>query len=113
MILVVAFFIFQFCPEYIINLFGQESDLYMEFAVKCFRVYLLACFMIGAGAVTGIFFQAIGKPVPADYFPNPRHAALWVSVGCGGHPVGRSCWRRIVRRDLFDNFRRFLEKDFQ
>ncbi|MFG6351259.1 MAG: MATE family efflux transporter [Oscillospiraceae bacterium] len=65
LILVVAFFIFQFCPEYIINLFGQESDLYMEFAVKCFRVYLLACFMIGAGAVTGIFFQAIGKPVPA------------------------------------------------
>ncbi len=65
LILVAAFFIFQFCPEYIINLFGQESDLYMEFAVKCFRVYLLACFMIGAGAVTGIFFQAIGKPVPA------------------------------------------------
>ncbi len=51
LILVVAFFIFQFCPEYIINLFGQESDLYMEFAVKCFRVYLLACFIIGAGAV--------------------------------------------------------------
>ena len=37
----------------------------MEFAVKCFRVYLLACFMIGAGAVTGIFFQAIGRPIPA------------------------------------------------
>lgn len=65
LILVAAFFIFQFCPEYIINLFGQESDLYMEFAVKCFRVYLLACFMIGAGAVTGIFFQAIGRPIPA------------------------------------------------
>ena len=65
LILVVAFFIFQLCPEYIINLFGQESELYMEFAVKCFRVYLLACFMIGAGAVTGIFFQAIGRPVPA------------------------------------------------
>ena len=65
LILIVAFFIFQFCPNYIINLFGQESELYMEFAVKCFRVYLLACFMIGAGAVTGIFFQAIGRPVPA------------------------------------------------
>ena len=65
LILVVAFFIFQLCPEYIINLFGQESELYMQFAVKCFRVYLLACFMIGAGAVTGIFFQAIGRPVPA------------------------------------------------
>lgn len=37
----------------------------MEFAVKCFRIYLLACFTIGAGAVTGIFFQAIGRPIPA------------------------------------------------
>lgn len=37
----------------------------MEFAVKCFRIYLLACFMIPSGMVIGIFFQAIGKPVPA------------------------------------------------
>ncbi len=72
LILVVAFFIFQLCPEYIINLFGQESELYMEFAVKCFRVYLLACFMIGAGAVTGIFFQAIGRPAPATLLSLSR-----------------------------------------
>lgn len=65
MILAAAFLVFQFCPQYIINIFGQESELYMEFAVKCFRIFLLACFLIGVNAVTGIFFQAIGKPVPA------------------------------------------------
>lgn len=64
-ILVIAFFIFQVFLEQIIRIFGQESDLYVEFAVKCFRIYLLACFMIGAGGVTGILFQAIGKPLPA------------------------------------------------
>ena len=42
-----------------------------------------------------------------------HHAALWIPVGSGGYPVGRACWRWTVRRDLFDNFRRFLEKDFQ
>lgn len=64
-ILAIAFVIFQVFPEQIISIFGQESDLYMEFAVKCFRIYLCGCFMIGAGGVTGILFQAIGKPVPA------------------------------------------------
>lgn len=65
LILAIAFLIFQFWPEYIIALFGQESDLYMEFALKCFRIYLLACFAIGVSSVTGIFFQAIGRPIPA------------------------------------------------
>ncbi len=78
LILAAAFFIFQFCPEHIIELFGQESDLYMEFAVKCFRVYLLACFMIGAGAVTGIFFQAIGKPVPAALLSLSRQIVFLI-----------------------------------
>ena len=41
-IMFVALFIFQVFPEQIIGIFGQESDLYVEFAVKCFRIYLLA-----------------------------------------------------------------------
>lgn len=64
-IMFVALFVFQVFPEAIIHIFGQESELYMEFAVKCFRIYLLACFMIPSGMVIGIFYQAIGKPVPA------------------------------------------------
>ena len=71
-IMVAAFFIFQIFPEQIIDLFGKESELYIEFAVTCFRVYLLACFLIPAGAVTGIFFQAIGKPVPATLLSLSR-----------------------------------------
>ncbi len=64
-IMVAALVVFQVFPETIIQIFGQESELYMEFAVKCFRIYLLACFMIPAGMVIGIFYQAIGKPVPS------------------------------------------------
>ncbi len=71
-IMVATFFIFQIFPEQIIDLFGKESELYIEFAVTCFRVYLLACFLIPAGAVTGIFFQAIGKPVPATLLSLSR-----------------------------------------
>ena len=64
-IMLAALVVFQVFPESIIRIFGQESELYMEFAVKCFRIYLLACFMIPSGMVIGIFYQAIGKPVPS------------------------------------------------
>lgn len=64
-IMLFALFIFQVYPQAIISIFGQESELYMEFAVKCFRIYLLCCFMIPSGMVVSIFFQSIGKPVPA------------------------------------------------
>ncbi len=77
-ILTAAFFVFQFCPQYIINLFGQESELYMEFAVKCFRIFLLACFLIGVSAVTGIFFQAIGKPIPAALLSLSRQVIFLI-----------------------------------
>lgn len=78
LILVAAFVVFQVFPEQIVLLFGQESELYMEFAVKCFRTYLAGCFLIPAGAVTGIFFQSIGKTVHAAILSLSRQVILLV-----------------------------------
>lgn len=64
-VMIAAVFVFQVFPEAIISIFGQESELYVEFAVKCFRIYLMACFLVPSGMVTGVLFQSIGKPVPA------------------------------------------------
>lgn len=77
-ILIFAFIIFQVFPERIVLLFGQESDLYMEFAVKCFRTYLGGCFLIPAGAVTGILFQAIGKTVHAAVLSLSRQVIILI-----------------------------------
>lgn len=77
-IMFIAFFLFQTFPEQIISIFGQESDLYVEFAVRCFRVYLGACFMIPSGAVVGIFFQAIGRPMPAAVLTLSRQIILLI-----------------------------------
>lgn len=62
-VMLLALVIFQIFPQNITALFGQESDLYMEFAVKSFRIFLLACFLQLVASVAGIFFQSIGKPV--------------------------------------------------
>ena len=56
---------FQLFPQNIVNVFGQESELYNEFAVKCFRRFLVTVCLAGVTVPTGIFFQSIGKPVIA------------------------------------------------
>jgi putative MATE family efflux protein len=70
--LVFAFCVFQSTPMSIVRLFGSESDLYNEFAVKCFRIFLLLCPIMGVQMVTGIFFQAIGKPVQSSILSLSR-----------------------------------------
>ena len=59
---IIGGFVFQFFPQSIVNIFGNESDLYNEFAVKCFRTFLMLVPLAGLIVPTGSFFQAIGKP---------------------------------------------------
>ncbi len=77
-ILVLAFIIFQVWPEQIAYLFDRESELYREFSVLCFRICMLACVAIGPGMVTGVFFQAIGKPVQAAILSLSRQAVFLI-----------------------------------
>lgn len=60
---VVATVLFEFCPQIIIRIFGDEGPAYTEFAMLGFRVYLclitLTCFQ----KISGVFLQALGKPV--------------------------------------------------
>lgn len=62
----VAFFLAQFKPMAIISIFGSESDLYNEFAIKCMRIYLMLIPTVGIQIMSGIFFQALGYPVQAS-----------------------------------------------
>ena len=53
---------FQLFTQEIINIFGQENELYNEFALKCFHIFLGVIFLVGFLIPSGIFFQSIGKP---------------------------------------------------
>ena len=55
--------ILQLCPQLIINLFGQENDLYNEYANMCFRRFLMLIIFNSFQITTGIFMQAIGKSI--------------------------------------------------
>lgn len=48
---------------FVVSLFGAEEDLYNEFAVMYFRVFLMLCLLNGFQIVAAIYLQAVGKPM--------------------------------------------------
>ncbi len=62
---IAATLVFEICPQVIINIFGSGNELYFDFAVKTFRIYLSLMTFTCLTKMTSVFFQAIGKPVKA------------------------------------------------
>lgn len=61
----VAVLIFQLWPQAVIGIFGSGNELYQEFAVKTFRIYLSLMMITCLGKMSTVFFQSIGRPVHA------------------------------------------------
>lgn len=59
---IIATICFEAFPQQIISIFGSESDLYNEFAVMAFRLYLSTILFCCIQKSTSIFLQALGKP---------------------------------------------------
>ena len=68
--------IFQMFPRAVISIFGSGNELYMEFAVKTFRIYLALTVITCLVKLSTVFFQAIGKPTRA------MALALIRDIGC-------------------------------
>lgn len=56
---VVCMLLFEVFPSAFIRLFGSDGDLYMEFAVRCLRIYLLLILFTCVQKVCAIFLQSI------------------------------------------------------
>lgn len=74
----VAFMVFQCFPQSIVNIFGSESELYNEFAVKAIRTFLFMCIATAYQVSSGFFLQAIGKPVPSMFSALSRQLIFFV-----------------------------------
>lgn len=59
---VIAFVLFQVFPGQIIAIFGEGSELYYQFAVNYFRIFLFFTWWNFMQPITSNFFTAIGKP---------------------------------------------------
>lgn len=77
---VISTIIFEVCPETVIKLFGTEDSLYMEFAVKTFRIFLMLVTFTCSIKVISIFFQAVGAPIKATIVSLARDIVLFVPL---------------------------------
>lgn len=77
-VMVIAWVILEGFPNQIIRIFGEQNELYMEFAHTCMRTYMLASFTVGISIVTGIFFQAIDKPIQSMVLSLLRQIVILV-----------------------------------
>ncbi|MGB5822725.1 MAG: MATE family efflux transporter [Proteocatella sp.] len=68
--------VFQLFTQNVVNLFGSESLLYNEFAIKSFKIFLSGMFAVGFQIVSSIYFQAIGKPLKSAFLSMSRQAFL-------------------------------------
>ncbi len=61
---VIWWIVYQIFPAQIAKLFVKNGEeLYISFAVHCYRFYMMAFFVYGLPTATASFFQAIGKPI--------------------------------------------------
>lgn len=68
----IAFAMFQLFPRQIISLFGSGSELYYDFAVRYFHIYLFFTFINNIQPMSSTFFAAIGKPVKGTFLALTR-----------------------------------------
>lgn len=56
-----AFLCFQIFPRQIISVFGNGDELYYDFALRYFHIFLFCTFIVGAQILCAQFFPSIGK----------------------------------------------------
>jgi putative MATE family efflux protein len=80
LIMALATICYEAFPLYIVRIFGTESELYMRFAVKTFRIYLCLAVFNGFQVCIAIFFQALGKPLQAMLVSLSRQVVFYIPV---------------------------------
>lgn len=85
----ISMVIFECFPMQIISVFGSESNLYNEYAVIAFRIYLFTILLCCVQKSTSIFLQSLGKPVMSMGLSLLRDFLLIVPLVIGlGHFYG-------------------------
>jgi len=72
--------IFELCPRLVIGMFGKGSDLYNEFAVMTFRIFLSLVTFTCTIKMISIFFQAVGQPIKATVVSLSRDILFFVPL---------------------------------
>lgn len=76
-----GFIAFEFFPQYVLLLFGKDSDpLYMEFAVMFMRIFLCTMVINGVQFLSANFFSSIGMPLKGIILSMSRQCFLFIPL---------------------------------
>lgn len=65
----------------VLMLFGEESELYMEFGVKCFRTFMSLAFLFAVQTTVSSIFMALGKAARGASLSFIRNAGIPICAG--------------------------------
>jgi Na+-driven multidrug efflux pump len=71
---------YEFFPQYIVMVFGSGSELYEQFSMRTFRIYLCLSILRSFQSCVEIFFQAIGKPVKLMILSLSRQVLFFIPL---------------------------------
>lgn len=77
---IIAFICFQFFPQFIINIFGSESNLYNEYALLCFKIYLAGIIFTCITKCCSIYLQSLGKPIKSMILSLARDIIIFIPI---------------------------------
>lgn len=75
-----SFLMYQIFPRQILSLFGKGSDLYFEFGIKFFRIFLLCTVGNCLQPTTATFFTSIGKPIKGIFLSLTRQIIFFLPL---------------------------------
>ena len=75
---IIAMLLFELCPQALISLFGNESELYNQYAQLCFRIFLGGILLTCLQKVNSIFLQSMGRPLQSTLLSLARDVVFFV-----------------------------------
>ena len=76
----VAFLCYQIFPRQIIGIFGEGNELYYEFALRYFHIFLFCIFIVGLQILCSQFFPSIGKGGLGTFVSLSRQVFLFLPL---------------------------------
>lgn len=79
-IAIVSWLAFQIFPRQLVAMFGDGDELYFQFSINYFRIYLFGMFLCFLQPISSNFFTAIGKPRKGIFMSLTRQVIFLIPL---------------------------------
>ena len=80
MVTILGWVMCQSIPHILLSFFEKDNTTFMDFGVRCMRIYMGGVFVAGLQIVTTNYFQATGQPLKANFMSLLRQIILLIPL---------------------------------